>query len=193
MIRIATITDVPAMLEIYGPYILSSTHTFEYTVPSVEEFTERFLTCTRQFPWLVWEENGAVLGYAYGSAPFERAAYSWCGEVSIYLSPGIHGKGVGKKLYAVLEDILWQQGYRVIYSLITTENTGSLSFHEKLGYKKAMVLERCGIKFGRWLGIVWMEKRSNVSEMPEEQPISWREIVNSDEKLMDILANLSLS
>ncbi len=193
MIRMATVADVPAMLEIYGPYILNSTYTFEYTVPSVEEFTERFLTCIRQFPWLVWEEDGTVLGYAYGSAPFERAAYSWCGEVSIYLSPKIQGKGVGRKLYAVLEDILWKQGYRVIYSLITTENTGSLSFHERLGYKKSMVLERCGIKFGRWLGIVWMEKRLDIVEMPEEQPASWKKIVNNDEKLKDILDNLSLS
>ena len=69
MIRIATTADIPAILAIYGPYILHTTRTFEYTVPTEAEFTTRFLSYTRQFPWLVWEENGQVLGYAYGSPP----------------------------------------------------------------------------------------------------------------------------
>ena len=75
MIRIATENDVPQMLAIYAPYILNTTHTFEYDVPSREEFLQRFRDLTKQFPWLVWEEDGKILGYAYGSAPFARAAY----------------------------------------------------------------------------------------------------------------------
>ncbi len=193
MIRIATVRDVPAMLDIYGPYILHTAYSFEYTVPTVEEFTQRFLSYTAQMPWLVWEENGAVLGYAYGSLPFDRKAYSWCGEVSIYLHPEAQGRGIGRKLYALLEEIMWRQGYQVIYSLITTENTGSLAFHERLGYKKFAEFSDCGFKFGRWLGIVWMEKRSKTVELPVSQPIPWRAIVDSDEKLWDILGNLSIS
>ena len=87
MLRIATPADIPAMLEIYGPYVLNSTATFEYTVPTQEEFTRRFTTITSQYPWLVWEEEGTILGYAYASAPYTRAAYSWCAEPSIYLRP----------------------------------------------------------------------------------------------------------
>ena len=193
MIRMAAAADVPAMLDIYAPYILNTTYTFEYTVPSVEEFTARFHGITLQCPWLVWEEDGKVLGYAYGSLPYERAAYAWCGEVSTYLAPEAQGRGIGRKLYAVLEHIMWQQGFRVLYSLITTENTGSLAFHENLGYREVAVFPGCGLKFGRWLGVVWMEKRSNCGEKPTEFPVSWLSIVESDRKLSNILATLSLS
>ena len=96
-IRQATVQDVPRILEIYGPYVKNTAISFEYTVPTIEDFTRRFLDITAQFPWLVWEENGVVLGYAYGSRPFERAAYQWSAEASIYLCPEACGKGIGKK------------------------------------------------------------------------------------------------
>ncbi len=193
MIRPACEKDIPAMLSIYAPYVEHTTYTFEYTVPTPEEFTARFRSVTAQFPWLVWEENGAVLGYAYGSAPFSRAAYRWCCEVSIYLAPAIQGRGIGKQLYALLEEILWRQGYRVIYSLITSENQASLAFHRALGYKDCFVCENCGVKFGQWLGVVWMEKRSNAVEIPTLFPVSWRSFVENNENFMDILSKLSLS
>ena len=107
MIRIATTEDVPAILEIYAPYVRSTTHTFEYVPPTLEEFHQRFETITQTLPWLVWEENGQVLGYAYGSLPFHRAAYAWSCEVSIYVASGSHGKGIGRRLYAALEKILF--------------------------------------------------------------------------------------
>lgn len=192
MIRLATPGDIPAMRSIYAPYVLSTGYSFEYSVPTEEEFARRLESYTRQMPWLVWEEDGKVLGYAYGSLPFTREAYAWCGEVSIYLAPEIHGRGIGKQMYAVLEEILWRQGYRVIYSLITTENTPSLAFHEAMGYRVTATFPDCGFKFGRWLGIVWMEKRSKVVELPTSPPVSWKEIVKDNQILTDILANLSL-
>ena len=76
-VRMATEQDIPQILEIYAPYILNTAVSFEYTVPSLDIFSQRFFSVTVQFPWLVWEENGQVLGYAYGSAPFERAAFQW--------------------------------------------------------------------------------------------------------------------
>ena len=193
MIRIAAKADIPAILDIYAPYILNTTATFEYTVPSLEEFTARFENITSQFPWLVWEENGTVLGYAYGSAPFERAAYRWCAEVSIYIAPHAKVQGIGRKLYAALEQILWLQGYRVIYAIITEENAASVAFHEKLGYRFTAALPHCGIKFGRSLGVIWMEKRSNSVEIPSKMPVHWLCIVENDRKLSNILATLSLS
>ena len=114
MIRPATEQDVPEILSIYAPYVENSTATFEYDVPCRRSFLQRFYDITAQFPWLVWEEDGCVVGYAYGSLPFERAAYSWCCEVSVYVAPQAHGRGIGKKLYAVLEEIMWRQGYRTI-------------------------------------------------------------------------------
>jgi len=193
MIRIATKADIPGILAVYGPYILNTTYTFEYTIPTVEEFTARFEGITAQFPWLVWEENGTVLGYAYGSAPFERAAYGWCAEISVYLAPEAQGKSIGRRLCAAVEEILWLQGYEVIFSLITSENTRSLRFHEQIGYRESFICRRCGLKFGRWLDVHWLEKRRNSVEIPSDPPLSWRSIVENDRKLQDILATLSLS
>jgi len=193
MIRIATEEDIPAILDIYAPYVLNTAYTFEYTVPTVPVFTQRFRTITAQCPWLVWEEEGRVLGYAYGSLPFERAAYAWCDEVSIYLAPQVQGKGVGRMLYRALEYIMEKQGYRVIYSLITSENKGSLAFHRKLGYTFTCEMPRCGFKFGRWLGIVWMEKRLKEDGNPQFNPVTWKKVVDNNEKLSDILKFLSIS
>lgn len=193
MIRIATEADVPAILGIYAPYIRNTTYTFEYTVPSAEDFLQRFRNITAQMPWLVWEEDGAVLGYAYGSLPFDRAAYAWCAEISVYLAPEAQGRGVGRSLCLTLEKLLAAQGYQLIYSLITSENTGSLSFHEKLGYRFLVNFENSGFKMGRWLGVVWMEKRLKSVEIPMNFPTAWPLLVENTGNLENILANLPLS
>ena len=193
MIRIAAEADAAAILSIYAPYILNSTATFEYDVPSCEAFLQRFRTVTAQFPWLVWEENGEILGYAYASAPYTRAAFSWCAEPSIYLKPEAQGRGIGKKLYAALEAILDTQGYQVLYALITAENEPSLRFHEKLGYARCACFADCGFKFGRWLGLVWMEKRQNSVEIPSNTPTPWPILMQDVQRISYILDNLSLS
>ena len=192
MIRIATENDIGQMLAIYAPYVENTTFSFEYTPPTMAQFRERFEKYTAQCPWLVWEEDGQIMGYAYGSLPFERAAYAWCAEVSIYLSPNIHGNGIGRKLYAAVEEILWRQGYRVIYALITSENTGSLAFHEKVGYTYCAQFPDCGIKFGKSLGVIWMEKRSNAVGLPSTPPVPWCCVVENDRKLLDVLSSLHL-
>ena len=176
MIRMATEKDVPQILEIYAPYIMTSTATFEYDVPCRKEFMHRFDSITAQFPWIVWEEDGRILGYAYASAPYTRAAYSWCAEPSIYLRPEAQGRGSGRKLYAALEWILDKQGYQVLYALITAENTGSIAFHEKQGYAYKVEFPNCGYKFGRWLGVLWLEKQLSPLGDPEGFPKPRREV-----------------
>ena len=193
MIRIAENHDVPAILTIYGPYILTGTATFEYDVPTETEFLQRFETITARFPWLVWEENGEILGYAYASPPYSRAAYQWCAEPSVYLRPDARGRGIGNALYSALEAILKIQGYQVLYALITGENDGSLRFHERCGYEFRVRFPNCGFKFGRWLDLVWMEKRLKPVEIPSNPPISWSELRNNAQKFSDILDILSLS
>ena len=193
MLRAATEADVPEILGIYAPYILTTTITFEYTVPTEEAFLERFRSVTAQFPWLVWEEQGRILGYAYASAPFSRSAYGWCAEPSIYLRGDARGKGVGRRLYAALEAILQAQGYCVSYALITSENEGSIAFHEKLGYRKCGFLDNCGLKFGRWLGVYWLEKRLKSVEIPTKPPVAWQVFMQDEQKFFDILGDLSLS
>ena len=193
MIRNATEADIPEILSIYEPYVLGSTATFEYDVPSFEEFRCRFREITSQFPWLVWEEKGQILGYAYGSRPYARAAYSWCAEPSIYLRPEAQGKKIGTKLYRVLEECLKLQGYQLLYALVTQENSVSLSFHQSLGYRVQAVFPDCAWKFGRSLGVTWMEKRLKIIENPSKFPTPWSHIMHNDQKFTDILDTLSLS
>ena len=178
MIRLATETDIPQILDIYAPYVLNTAISFEYTVPTLEEFTQRFQSITRQFPWIVWEENGKVLGYAYGSLPFGREAYRWCAAASIYLAPEAQGKGLGRMLYNTLDALLTAQGYRKVYAIITSDNPGSLLFHAKLGYRFLTRFENCGIKFSKLYSVVWMEKDLNTGEISDIFPKSVDQIVN---------------
>ena len=192
MIRLATQADIPAILAVYAPYVENTTYTFEYDVPTLDAFTARFAAITAQFPWLVWEDDGKVLGYAYGSAPFERAAYGWCAEVYIYLAPEIQGIGIGKKLYAALEAFLKLQGYKIIFSLITAENSGSLAFHTHLGYSVCGNFPDCGLKFGRWLGVTWMKKELFSGEIPINAPVSAACIVKNHRNFVNNLDNIPL-
>jgi len=193
MIRPATEADIPAILSIYAPYVLNTTITFEYTVPSEAEFLARFQNITARFPWLVWEEAGQILGYCYASAPFERAAYGWCAEPSIYLRDDARGRGIGQKLYAALEELLRQQGFQVLLALITEENAPSIRFHQRCGYVSRSVIPACGFKFGRWLGVIWMEKRLCAVEIPSAVPTPWPRFRQDAQRIRDILDNLSLS
>lgn len=193
MIRIAKKEDVPEILAIYGPYILTTTVTFEYDVPSVEEFEARFASVTTRFPWLVWEENGRILGYAYAAPPYARAAYAWCAEPSVYLLPEARGRGIGSRLYAALEEILRHQGFQVLYALVTEENQASLRFHERMGYRTRVLFPDCGFKFGRWLGVIWMEKRLKAVEIPSNPPIPWEYVRQNNEIPGNILDKITLS
>lgn len=191
-IRLAQPTDVPQILDIYAPYVRDTAISFEYTVPTLEEFSQRFSGITAWFPWLVWEEDGRLLGYAYGSLPFERAAYQWCAEASIYLRPEAQGKGIGKALYHVLEALLTRQGYRKVYTIITTANAPSIAFHEAVGYRHTATMPDCGFKLGAWYGTVWMEKILDSTDIPENPPVSINSIVDIDRILENILAKMAL-
>lgn len=191
-IRMATAADIGQILAIYAPYVQNTAISFEYTAPTMEEFSARFSAITAQFPWLVWEEEGQVLGYAYGSAPFERAAFRWCAEASIYLHPSVQGKGVGKALYAALEEILKLQGYCKVYVLVTTANAASLAFHKAVGYRFTAQMPACGYKLGAWHGLVWLEKPLKLVESPASMPIPVDSIVDFDRKFLQILDTLTL-
>ena len=193
MIRIATEADVPAILSIYAPYVEHTTVSFEYDVPCRREFMQRFYDITAQFPWLVWEEAGEILGYTYAAPPYTRAAYRWCAEPSVYLKPEARGRGIGRKLYAALEEILKLQGYQLLYALVTQDNLPSLSFHQKLGYGQKVLFENCGYKFGRWLGVYWLEKRLVSVKSPKSFPIPFPVIGQDSQRISDILYSLSLS
>ena len=175
-IRMAAAADVPAMRAIYAPYIVKTAISFEFTPPTQEEFAARFARITAQFPWLVWEEDGEVLGYAYADAAFARRAYGFVADLSIYLREDARGRGIGAKLYGVLEELLRRQGYCRVYGLVTSENAGSRAFHAAMGYRLAAEFRDCGKKFGRWHSVAWYEKVLRTGEPPLHFPVSWREI-----------------
>nr|WP_242872090.1 GNAT family N-acetyltransferase [Clostridium ragsdalei] len=164
-IRMATKADAKEILAIYAPYVRNTAISFEYDVPSVEEFTERINNILKKYPYIVAIDNNQIIGYAYVSSFKERVAYDWAVETTIYLSQDCRGKGVGKKLYLALEEILKRQNILNLNACIaytSTENTyltnASTYFHEHLGYRKVAHFTKCGYKFGNWYDMIWMEK-----------------------------------
>ena len=192
-IRLATQADLPQMLQIYAPYVEQTPISFEYRVPTLEEFTYRFDAITQQFPWLVWEENGQLLGYAYGSAPFERDAFRWCAEASIYLRQSARRRGIGKKLYLALEELLRLQGYKTLYAIVTSDNHESIAFHQALGYAHLADFPDCGFKLGSWHGVTWLQKPLNFVDSPRNFPLEISSIVENTQNLEAILAKIPLS
>lgn len=164
-IRVATPEDAEALLDIYAPYVTDTAITFEYEVPSLTEFRKRIRHTLERYPYLVMEQNGEILGYAYAGPFKERAAYDWAVETTIYVKQGMKKQGIGRKLYQALEDTLIRQnilnlnaciGYPTVEDEYLTRN--SMEFHQHLGYRLVGQFYRCGYKFGRWYDMVWMEK-----------------------------------
>lgn len=177
MIREAMAADVPAMLSIYEYYVKETAVSFEYELPSVEEFTRRLEEHKEMYPWLVWEEEGQVLGYAYAGRAFERAAYAWNAEISCYLK--VKGQGMGRKLYGQIEELLRLQGVRKVFAVVTSANPGSVAFHKAIGYTEAVVYRDVGFKFGAWYDVIWLEKTLCPLGSPKKFPISWRNFYKS--------------
>ena len=169
-IRMAEEADVSRILSIYEPYIRSTAITFEYEVPSEAEFLARFQDITARGPWLVAEEAGQLLGYAYLDRAFVRAAYAWAADLSVYLRPEARGCGLGRAFYTLLERMAALQGYQVLYGLVTTDNDPSCRFHEAMGYRPLCCMPDCGFKLGRWHGVTWYEKRLCPPTAPERMP-----------------------
>ena len=117
MLRFATPQDAPGLLEIYAPYVTGTIVSFEYDVPTVEEFARRIQDTTARFPYLVWEEDGALLGYAYAHPYAARPAYQWSAELTVYLRQGAARRGLGSRLYGALFDLLRLQGVRTVYGV----------------------------------------------------------------------------
>ncbi len=174
-IRIATVEDSAALLKIYAPYVEKTAITFEYDVPSLDEFSDRIKKILKKYPVLVAECEGEILGYAYAGAFQSRAAYAWAVETSIYIREDCRKYGIGRELYEVLEDILQKQNIVNLNACIAYPieedaylNKDSVRFHEKLGYRMVGEFRQCGYKFNRWYNMVWMEK--HIGEHKKEQP-----------------------
>ncbi|SMC76967.1 GNAT family N-acetyltransferase [Moheibacter sediminis] len=181
IIRPIKISDAEKVLEIYRPYIENTNITFEYTVPNLEEWRERIETVSKQFPWLVAELEGDILGYAYAAKHRDRIAYQWCCEASVYLSDNAQGKGFAKILYEKLFEILKIQGYINVYAILTSPNTKSEKFHENFRFNDVGRFYKAGFKFNEWHHTRWMQLHLNEHEIPPSELIPFSEIEQSDE------------
>lgn len=164
-IRYATIADAPRLLEIYSYYVENTVITFEYKVPTLEEFKSRIENTLKKYPYLCIEKDGFVVGYSYAGSFKGRAAYDWSVETTIYLDRTVQKCGLGRKLYEALEEELKKMGILNLYACIgypqkedqyLTKN--SACFHEHLGYTTVGTFHNCGYKFNRWYDMIWMEK-----------------------------------
>lgn len=158
-IRIAKVEDAIRLVEIYRPYVEDTAITFEYDVPTVEEFGHRISQTLTKYPYLVLEnEQEYIVGYAYASIYKGRIAYNWSVEVTVYLDQKYQRHGYGNILYAALEEYLSKQHVYQLTACITVGNGVSEHFHEKLGYRKVAHFAQIGYKFGQWHDICWMQK-----------------------------------
>jgi phosphinothricin acetyltransferase len=168
-IRVATPDDAPAIQAIYAPYVAETCISFEIDPPDVAEMAARIARIGATFPWLVYEDAGEVIGYAYGGPHRERAAHGWSADSAIYVGASAHRRGTGRALYQTLAAVLDLQGYHCVFGAITLPNAPSVGLHEACGYTPIGVFRDVGYKFGGWRDVGWWGRRLNAPS-PDPQP-----------------------
>ncbi|KAF1298061.1 acyltransferase [Enterococcus sp. JM4C] len=176
-IELATLDDAEALLAIYAYYVEETAITFEYEVPTVQEFKNRMATTLERYPYLIAKKGQKIVGYAHASAFKGRAAYDYAVETTIYVDPNCKRMGLGKKLYTALEAALEQQGILNLYACIAYPavedqylTKDSVSYHERLGYRLVGEFYQCGYKYNTWYNMVWMEKMIG-EHQPNQEPL----------------------
>jgi phosphinothricin acetyltransferase len=155
MIRIAQSEDAEAILAIYTPIVLTTAISFECEAPTLADMRQRIDTTLQTHPWLVYEQHGAVVGYAYATSHRTRTAYQWSVDVSVYVHPTAHRSGLGRVLYTRLFELLRIQGFFNAYAGIALPNIASVGLHESLGFRPIGVYPEVGFKLGRWHDVGW--------------------------------------
>lgn len=184
--RLATPDDAEVLQAIYAPYV-ETTVTFEYVAPTVEEFRQRIIDRVSVYPYIVCEEDGVPVGYAYASRLYERAAYAWAVELSVYFAPNHRGRGMGRKIYDKILSLLKLQGVRTVHGKVTFPNPASDKLHNAMGFKLMATLENVGFKNGEWRSINHWEKQIGdfscapepITPITELDPAKVQEILNA--------------
>lgn len=185
-LRMASTGDAPVLASIYAPYVRETAISFEYEPPSDREFAGRIAEVLERFPYLVAENNGEIVGYAYAHAYGVRKAFGWAVELSVYVRRDRRGLGVGRMLYEAMEVLLQAQNVTNLYVLVAGVDSedeylthDSQKFHLAMGYEYVGKLHKAGYKFGRWYDMITMEKI--IADHPEyTQPdvLAWYELDN---------------
>jgi phosphinothricin acetyltransferase len=175
-IRQAADGDAAAVAAIYAPYVRDTIISFETAAPTSAEMGGRIAAIAARYPWLVAEQGGEVLGYAYAGEHRSRAAYRWDVDVAVYLAADAHRRGIGRRLYCALFELLRRQGYINAYAGISLPNAASVGLHEALGFLPVGVYRKVGYKQGAWHDVGWWSL--NLQPPPPEpaEPVPCREL-----------------
>ena len=157
-IRPVTLDDAPAIAAIYAYYVDHTVVTFEEKAPNAAEMARRIDETVAGYPWLVAEEDGALLGYAYGRPYHGRAAYRWTCETGIYLAHDRRSRGTGRALYAALLGALTDRGFITAIAAISVPNDESTRFHEALGFVEVGRFAGVGFKHGAWQDVGYWQR-----------------------------------
>ncbi len=163
--------DAAACATLYAPHVDGSATSFEEVAPDADQFSALIATTLRSYPWIVLDDAGKVLGYAYASSHRSRAAYRWAAEVSIYVDPAHHGAGAGRRLYEALFELLRRQNLRVALAGITVPNDASIGLHRALGFEQVGVYRDIGWKAGAWRDVAWWQLRLAGGAGPPSEPL----------------------
>jgi phosphinothricin acetyltransferase len=159
LMRSARPADAAAMLTIYAPYVEQTAVSFELAPPSLEEFTVRLTKALQGWAWLLAEQDGVVVGYAYGSSHRDRPAYRWSTETSVYVAPGCQRQGIGRALMHALLLQLEQAGLCNAYAGVALPNPASEALHLGLGFRPIGSFPAVGRKFDSWHDVAWFHKQ----------------------------------
>ena len=184
-IRSIEVKDAEAVRNIYAPFVSDTATSFEAEPPDTQTMQGRIRELRDRFPWLVFEADGQVLGYAYASPHRTRHAYQWCVEVSVYIHAHARSSGIGRALYRVLFEILRKQGYVNAYAGITLPNPASVGLHEALGFEPVGIFKRIGFKLGQWHDVAWLQLRLADASTPIANPHAVIDVLR-DQEIIDI-------
>lgn len=180
LIRLATEQDAGQIQAIYSSIVSQTATSFEMEPPTVEDIRQRIRDTLIDFPWLVCEQQGVVLGYAYASKHRTRAAYQWSVDVSVYIRDDQRRKGMGRALYSALFPILAQQGFYNAYAGIALPNPGSVGLHESMGFKPVGVYQSVGYKFGAWHDVGWWHLALRPTAETPQPPVELRAVQDTE-------------
>ena len=181
IIRLAMIADAEQIAAIYAPFVLNTPTSFEMEPPSTAEMAARIKSTIERYPWLVCENSGQIMGYAYASQFRSRTAYQWSADTTVYTHERFRRMGVGRALYTCVLEILKLQAYYNACAGITLPNPGSEGLHRAMGFEQVALHKRIGYKLGRWHDVSWWQRALQPDTSPASPPMAMSDVVGTEE------------